>query len=96
MKVEQKKFEEISILIIHSIGKSVKGRDFWVTTYMKSFVLQFSDYQSMISNLMGRKRITMVFEGNNVKIHDTGTPPINNAVRIRGISILGEVRNVEI
>ena len=49
---------------------------------MKSFVLQFSDYQSMISNLMGRKRITMVFEGNNVKIHDTGTPPINNAVRM--------------
>ena len=37
---------------------------------MKSFVLQFSDYQSMISNLMGRKRITMVFEGNYVKIHD--------------------------
>ena len=60
----------------------MKGRDFWVTTYMKSFVLQFSDYQSMISNLMGRKRITMVFEGNNVKIHDTGTPPINNAVRV--------------
>ena len=30
---------------------------------------------------MGRKRITMVFEGNNVKILDTGTP-INNAVRM--------------
>ena len=35
---------------------------------MKSFVVHFSDYQSMTSNLMGRKRITTVFEGNNVKI----------------------------